>query len=524
MTFSRALWFIVKLALLVTAAVWLANRPGNLSLVWFGYRIDIPPLGLAMLGVIFGILILWLIGQIVGRIMSVPGEIGAMRGTAREAKGYQMLTRGLAAAAAGDAREAKRLTQSARKLLTRHGVEPPITRLLAAQAAQLEGDDAAAEAHFKALAETPETAILGLRGLAMAALKNGNEEEARALAERALAANPNAQWAADTAMRLQVKAGRYDAADNSLKALVRAGAVTSRDAQRRRAALLTEKARQALIADGADVSPEAAMSAAREAVKLAGDFAPARFVLTRLLSRIGKRKEAMRLIEQIWDSHPHEILGEAYLLAGDNERPLERTQRLERLQRQNAEHPETHRLLAEADLMADLWGEARRHLERLAEIERAAFGAPTRATCRAFAKLEETERRDQVAARAWLDAAAAAPADAAWFCSQCGTPGEAGPESGQWQLTCPRCQATDSLAWRVAKQAPSIHVATLALPASKPGPQGGPRSGTVEIITPAPPFVPGGSLRAQVSATDQDVKGGEPVQPTASVDAARLIN
>lgn len=521
MTFSRALWFIVKLGLLVTAAVWLANRPGNLSLTWFGYRIDIPPLGLAMLGVVFGIIVLWLIGQIVGRVVAVPGEIGALRGAAREAKGYQMLTRGLAAAAAGDAREAKRLTQSARKLLTKHGIEPPITRLLAAQAAQLEGDDAAAEAHFRALAETPETAILGLRGLAMGALKAGNEAEARRLAERALAANPNAQWAADTALRLQVKAGQYDAADNSLKALVRAGAVTSRDAQRRRAGLLTEKARQSLIADGADISAEAAMNAAREAVKLAGDFAPARFVLTRLLARSGKRKEAMRLIEQIWDSHPHEILGEAYLLAGDNERPLERTQRLERLQRQNPEHPETHRLLAEADLMADLWGEARRHLERLAEIERAAFDAPTRSTCRAFARLEESERRDQIAARAWLDAAAEAPADAAWICGQCGNPGDAGPESGQWQLTCPRCQAIDSLVWRVPKRAPSVHVATLSLPAAAPATE---RSGTVEIITPAPPFVPGSAQRTQVSAADQDVKVEGASQPTASVDAARLIN
>jgi HemY protein len=532
MTFRRALWFIVKLALLVSAAVWLANRPGNLSLVWFGYRVDIPPLGLAMLGVILGIVALWFIGNGVARIMAVPGEIGAMRGHAREAKGYQMLTRGLAAAAAGDAREAKRLAQSARKLLSHDGIEPPITRLLAAQAAQLEGDEAAAQAHFKALSETPETAILGLRGLAMGAMKAGNEEEARHLAERALAANPNAQWAADTALRLQVKIGRFEAAENSLKALVRAGALNATDGQKRRAALLTEKARQAIIADGSDVSPESALIAAREAVKLAGDFAPARFVLVRLLTRAGKRKEAMRLIEQIWDSHPHEILGEAYLLAGDNERPLERTQRLDRLQRQNSDHAETHRVLAEADLAADLWGEARRHLERLVELERESLGAPTRSTCRAFAQLEERERRDQAAARSWLDAAAAAPADAAWICGQCGHPGEAGPESGQWQLTCPRCQAIDSLVWQVPERAQSVHNALILSPPpaespEKPGyggDRGHPeRASAVEILPPQP-----GSMAhrfADRSESSPMVSGGEgDRQPTASVDAARLIN
>jgi HemY protein len=535
MTFSRALWFIIKLALLVSGAVWLANRPGNLSLVWFGYRVDIPPLGLAMLGVILGFIVLWLIGNGVARIMAVPGELGAMRGHAREAKGYQILTRGFAAAAAGDAREARRLAQQAQKLLSHHGTEPPITRLLAAQAAQLEGDDAAAQAHFKTLAETPETAILGLRGLAMGALKTGDEAAALKLAERALAANPNAQWAADTAMRLQVKVGRFDSAENSLKALVRAGALTAQQGQQRRAALLTEKARQSLIVGGSDVTAEAAINAAREAVKLAGTFAPARFMLARLLVRQGKRKEAMRLIEQVWDSHPHEILGEAYLLAGDNERPLERTQRLEKLQRQNSDHPETHRLLAEADLAADLWGEARRHLERLVELERTSVGGPTQGTCRAFARLEEQERHDQGAARVWLDAAALAPADAAWICSQCGQPSDSGPESGQWQFTCTRCQAIDSLVWRVPVRAQSVHTTVLALPPASSGRAGPERGDVVEILNPEPPFVPGGRS-APAAQAENDATSTTPAPsgtrpqnqiqplPTASVDAARLIN
>ena len=288
MTFFRILWFVIKLALLVGVAVYLANRPGNLSLVWFGYRLDLHPIALSLLGVLLCLGILYVIGRLVARVVAVPGDIGAMRGHAREAKGYQALTRGLAAAAAGDAREAKRLSVTARKLLSHGGKEPPITRLLAAQAAQLEGDDVAAQVHFKALAETPETAILGLRGLALGALKDGNVVEARRLAERALAANPNAQWAAETALRLQAKAGRFDAADESLKAVVRAGALNAKTGQRRRAALLTEKARQALIVDGTDVSADIAMSAAREAVKLAGDFAPARFVLVRLMVRQGK--------------------------------------------------------------------------------------------------------------------------------------------------------------------------------------------------------------------------------------------
>lgn len=510
MTFFRVLWFVIKLGLLVAVAVYLANRPGNLSLTWFGYRTDLHPIALSLLGVLLCLGILYFIGRVVARVVAVPGDISALRGQAREAKGYQALTRGLAAAAAGDAREAKRLSVMARKLLTHGAKEPPITRLLAAQAAQLEGDEAAAQAHFKALAETPETAIIGLRGLALGALKEGNETEARRLAERALSANPNAQWAAETALRLQAKAGRFDAADESLKSLVRAGALNATAGQRRRAALLTEKARQALIVGGTDVSNDVALSAAREAVKLAGDFAPARFVMARLLVRLGKRKEAMRLIEQIWDSHPHEILGEAYLAAGDNERPLDRTQRLERLQKQNPDHPESHRILAEADLAAELWGEARRHIDRLAALETQTLGGPSRSTCRALAQLEERERNDQTAARRWLDAASSARPDAGWICRQCGSRGEAGPESGHWQLICPHCEAIDSLEWRHPSSG-RLGGTALALPATAKEPANSlDRTAEFEIMPP-----PQG---------DQKETGGQAASSAASVDAARLIN
>lgn len=510
MTFLRVLWFVIKLGLLVAVAVYLANRPGNLSLVWFGYRTDLHPIALSLLGVLLCLLALFFIGRVIGRIVAVPGEIGAMRGHAREAKGYQALTRGLAAAAAGDAREAKRLSVTARKLLTHGAKEPPITRLLAAQAAQLEGDDAGAQAHFKALAETPETAILGLRGLALGALKEGDEVEARRLAERALAANPNAQWAAETAMRLQAKAGRFDSAAESLKALTRAGALPAKAGQHRRAALLTEKARQALIVGGTEISADVAQSAAREAVKIAGDFAPARFVLARLLVRQGKRKEAMRLIEQVWDDHPHEILAEAYLAAGDNERPLERTQRLERLLRQNPDHVETHRILADANLAADLLGEARRHVDRLVALETEIVGGPSRATCRVLAQLDERERNDHTAARRWLDAASSARPDAAWICRQCGSRGDAGPESGHWQLICPHCEAIDSLEWRH----PAI----------------GRAGGTALAITPAA-IAPAKTLDrpaeieevAPVSSGRQPA-GSPAISSAASVDAARLIN
>ena len=52
--------------------------------------------------------------------------------------------------------------------------EPPLTMLLSAQAAQLDGDEQAAEGYFRAMLEREETRFLGLRGLITQAIKRGS--------------------------------------------------------------------------------------------------------------------------------------------------------------------------------------------------------------------------------------------------------------------------------------------------------------------------------------------------------------
>src|SRR5581483_833357 len=155
----------------------------------------------------------------------------------------------------------------------------------------------------------------------------------------------------------------------------------------------------------------------------------------------------IRLIEQDWDSNPHPLLARAYIEAEPGERPADRMKRLERLQRQNPNHVETHRALGMAALAAGLWSEARRHLEKLAAAERDAGGL-SHATARAMAVLEDGERQDTAAARRWLHEAATAHPDPAWICTICGHPAEAGPAAGHWQAVCPHCGAIDSYRWQ----------------------------------------------------------------------------
>jgi HemY protein len=522
MTLGRTTWFFVKIAVLVVVAVALADRPGRVSITWLGYNADLA-VGTLLAAIVVLILILYVIWRVWHILRRAPTDFVLFRRNRRQAKGFRALTRGLVAAAAGDAAEAKRLARTAHGLLD----HSPLTLLLAAQAAQLEGDEIAAGRYFEALSRNPEASLLGLRGLATAALKRGDETAALQYSEQALQAYPNAEWAAETAHRLQVKLGRP--AEESLKALMRAGSMSAKAGQHRRSVLLAERARQALLAETAEPDIDTAIRNAREALKLDAHSVPARLILANLLARAGKRREAARLIEQAWDSAPHPLLARAFVEAEPGERPSERMKRLERLSRQNPDHPETHRILTHTALSAGLWGEARRHLERLLARERAGDGL-SQSTCRAMAVLEDAEKSDPAAARRWLDEAALALPDPAWICATCGHPGDAGPAAGNWQAVCPHCGTIDSYRW----QRPALPAGEL-IPAPRPETIA-PESVTLEtagiLASPSPVPVELGRPGTPPSPVHGPRSGpaAKPVEPGAetalapSVDAARLIN
>jgi HemY protein len=521
------------LAGLLFVALYFAYNPGGVTLNWLGYRIDMH-IGAALFLVALAFLVLQFLAWLFGAILRTPQSLSNVRSNSRKAKGYRALTRGLTAVAAGDPTEARRQAKIAHDLLG----EPPLTLLLAAQAAQLTGDETSAERYFDRLTQAPETALLGLRGLTMGALKRGDEETALTYAEKASAVAPQAAWAAETAHNLQVKSGKIEAATHSLNQLSRAGGMPPKAAQRRRAALLTEQARRILAGEGGDATR--ALALAREAVKLTrdnpGEFVPARLVLCRSLLRQGKAREAAKLIEQVWDDAPHAALGRFYLEAVGGDTPLDRAQRVQKLVKQNPDHAESHRIGADAALTARLWGEARKHLERLADLEQAGandLGGLSADTCRRMARLEAGEHgAGSSGERQWLDMAAEARGGADWVCESCGTLGAGGPEAAGWQLCCPRCDAIDGLVWRPA--APR-HGAALGgmvldqLPAAEPPAPAAPKP----VVAPAaaapagtvlPGPIPHGLAPAEAAPVHTEAKPEKAAPLGASVDAARLVN
>ena len=430
----RTIAFLLVAALAVLGAVWFADRPGTVTLAWQGWQVETSVamlvLAAALLAVISAVLYrLW------RALRRAPHALAAAHHRARRERGYKALTQGMVAVAAGDADEAQRQAKRADALLG----EPPLTMLLSAQAAQLNGDDAAARRYFTAMLDRPETAFLGLRGLLMQAQRDGDSRTALSLAGRAYAARPKTPWVLTTLFDLQRKAGQWRAALSTLEEALRRDAIARDSGHRQLAVVLLACSREAEAAGDRD----AALAYARRANGEAGTYPPAAIRLVALLLAAGRRRRAASVAQDAWTRAPHPELARLYVRMAESNDPLDAVRRLEKLAGFNPEHPESQIALAEALLAAKLWGAARTHLKK------AAGDAPSARVCRLMAALAEGESGDMAEMRRWLVAAAGAEPDPGWTCTECGS------QAADWAPVCAHCDALGTIDWRVPPRAPS---------------------------------------------------------------------
>lgn len=437
----RIIGLLVLLAAVMVGVAWFADRPGSVTIVWQGWRID-TSVGVMLAGVLAATIICTILYRVWRSVTDAPRRLGRWRKESKRQRGYVALTQGLVAVAAGDPQEARRQARRAESLLS----EPPLTLLLTAQAAQLNGDEDAAKRYFTQMLARPETEFLGLRGLLIQAMRVNDRVGALALARRAAALQPKAPWVLTTLFELETRNGEWRQAAATLERAQRVQALPDDTARRHHAAVLLERARAALAAG----QPDEALRFAEQAQRADGDHPAVAAFLAERYNEAGKARAAGKLIEEAWARQPHPDLVAAYRHARPVAEPLQWVKQVERLVRLAPTHAESLIAMAEADLDAKLWGEARRNLTL------AGGDHPSARVCRLMARIEDEEKHDAGAVRDWLGRAADAPRDPAWTCEACGA------IHPRWQAVCSRCQAFDRLAWR----APLRVDAAIAAPAA----------------------------------------------------------
>jgi HemY protein len=459
----RAFAGLVVIAVLIGAGVFFADHPGRVEIVWQNWQLR-TSVGVLVAAAALAALAVAIVLRLLLFVIGSPGAFLRRRRERRRHAGYRALTRGMVAVAAGDATEAQRCARRADALLA----EPPLTLLLSAQAAQLDGDETAAKKFFTMMLDRPETEFLGLRGLLNQARAAGDAATALRLAERARLLQPQSRWATLSLIELETREGRWASALETLAQAARRHILPADIARHQRGVVLHELSRLA----AAERDRQRALAQAAEAAPLTADLAAPVAHYARLLMEEGRTRPAARALERAWRTLPHPDLARLYRELQGEAPVVARLKAFAALAAQNPQARETHLALAEAALDAQLWGEARRHLEQalaaplppyatrprrnggssegLSAPAPASIAGATPRLCRLIARLEAEGRDDRQPARDWGEAATPSFPDPCWVCADCGG------ESLEWQSLCPHCGGFDTLSWRTPSHTVSL--------------------------------------------------------------------
>lgn len=446
----RALWFLLKVSMLAGLLIWLSHQPENWVTITAGTPVteNPPKWGLPQTGVyeiqvqssflIFLVIFVLFIATRLDRIwrafVSVPKVLRRYRALQRREKGYLAVTQGLVAIAAGDPQGADRCAKRAEGLVP----GTPLTRLLTAQNALLNGNAPKARREFAALLEDDSAAFFGVRGLLSEAVAAGDYPAALDLIRRADRLQPQRVWVVRNLFELEARNREYLRAEKTLKRAEKLGIYPKEKAAALRQTLWTAMAIDAKAAAHTPAEMTAALRMAENAFKIDNGFTPAAATLAKLQGEVGKRGAALKTILKAWNANPHPEL--AAIWSGHVPAPKKGTsiydtgrnnyQWMLHLQQNRPEHRDGLRALGHAALDAKLWKEARDPLLQAQDY-------------RALARLEREEKNDDAKARSWLEMAADATAEPKWVCAPCGH------ASAQWTAICPHCGQFGAASWMI---------------------------------------------------------------------------
>jgi HemY protein len=423
----RLFLYFIGLAGLTAFLAWLADQPGAM-VVTFGDREIQTSVFFAVVAMLALVALAVLAWTLLRGLISTPGAMARLSTKRRQKQGMEALSSGMIAVGAGDKALATRFALQAARSLPNE----PMTDLLRAQTAQLLGDRSTARRIYEAMLNSPETEMLGLRGLFLEAEREKEQGAAQQFAQRALTRNPKLGWANTALFEVQCRRSDWAGALETLATARRHDVVPKKIAERRRAILLTAQAQEL-----EDSQPDKAQTLAGEAHDLAPDLVPAAEIAARIHAARGRMQKAATIIEQTWKRCPHPDLALVYAHARTGDSPRDRLSRLQKLSALAPGHRESKIAIANAAIDARDWDLARQTLEPLLE------DGLSQRICVLMARIEGGDRGDTGRVREWLARAVHAPRDPSWTAD--------GHVSDRWAAVSPVTGKLDAYEWTVAE-------------------------------------------------------------------------
>ncbi|MFV0300937.1 MAG: heme biosynthesis HemY N-terminal domain-containing protein [Paracoccus sp. (in: a-proteobacteria)] len=478
----KILFFFAVVLAVALGAMQLSESGQSLRLEFAGTEYLLGPVQV-IIAILVLMVLAWLAFRLLGLFVAflrfLAGDETAINryfARSRERRGYEALGEGMLAVAAGEGKLAQEKAAKAAKYLD----QPHVTNLLAAQAAEVAGDTARADAVYRKLLEDDRTRFVGVRGLMRQKLLAGDTATALKLAEKAYALKPRHKEVQGTLLELQTQAHDWKGARGVLKDQRKQGDLP-KDVHIRRDAVLALQEASEVLAQGNSISArEAAISANRASP----DLIPAAVLAARSYLAKDDQRHATRVLEKTWSVRPHPDIAAVYAEIVPDESPAARQRRFENLIRKNPDDVESRLLRAELALAAEDFPAARRALGNLAETQ------PTVRTLSIMAAVERGEGAEDAVVRGWLARALTASRGPQWCCDKCQN------VMADWAPVCDKCGGFDTLSWRVPEE-------RLTSASGRPG---------AEML----PLLVGSAAKAGAVAEAELVPGGDAVAAPAA--------
>ncbi len=426
---AKTLSLLFFLTLFAIAALWFAENDGSIVVEWLGYRIQ-TSVAIAMLCSLVFVVVCVLLTQIFIWIRSIPKRYHSSRREKRLNRGLEALTKGFAAIAAEDIKSAKSLAKKASNNLD----NMPLTNLLAAQTAKLEGNKKIAQLEYDAVMANKETEIIAIKDLLLEAKEENDFGKALFLAEKAYSIKPDAAWVIKILIDLYKKMHKWQKVEEMLSKAIKLKIIRKEQANHVMALLIYIKYEEY----PKHYNDNKAFDLIKEAHKLSPKNIPILVTYCIEMGKQNKIKKAAAALEEEWKQNPHPYIASAYMDLFSVLNDEKRLEKAERLLLINSSHPEAHVIVAKAALFAKQADKARQHLKIALNY------GETRVVCNLMAELEALSMSGYEIVNSWHERAKFALEHSFWKCANCDH------NSSKWHIICEKCNSFDSFKWQDA--------------------------------------------------------------------------
>jgi HemY protein len=405
----RALWFLIKVGVVVAIAVWLAEQEGSIVIDWAPYKLTFH-VGLFLFSLFVLLFLSNLLFSVIKGTLDLPKSLRRYKDITDREKGYRALTIGLTAIAAGDTKNASYQAHRARTFLKD---EDGLVKLLEAQSARLDGQEAKAGQIFASLLEDKNAAFLGVRGLLQSAMDSGDYAGALELGRKGLSMYPKQAWLLKIVYHLEIRNRDWESARKTLFRLEKTGEIAVNKANSDRVAMYLAEAEDAQSRG----DEKELYRNLQKAYKCDRRFVPGVMRLAEMFLKRGNKSAVIGMIEEAWKITPHPGLVPLWDRAAPASKKGDTVARVkwyERLLLLNPENVEGLLAMTDVLIQEGLWGEAKKYLQKADAV------GPSVRLYKLWARLEEKSTGNDEAVKIWLEKASDAPREKVWICSETG--------------------------------------------------------------------------------------------------------